>query len=305
MIPFPAITAVIPTHNRPEQMKRALESVLAQDYAGPIEVIIVFDAEEPYLPDVEIPATRTVITTVNQRSRGLAGARNSGIDAASHDYVAFLDDDDWWRPGKLTAQMPLFEGRPDVLLVGTAIVLDDGERLHERLIPVGEVTHEVLLRDRIAGLHSSTFVFRKAALQGAVGMVDEELPGSYGEDYDLLLRTTRVGAIGIVNEPLVSVTWSQNSYFFGKWGAYAEGLEYLLQAHPGFLRDKKAHGRIAGQIAFARASNGERPVARRWARTALRNDPTQAKAWLTLAISYRLMSASWVARTAQRFGKGI
>lgn len=305
MTQLPAVTAVIPTHNRRDQMRRALESVLAQDYDGPIDVVIVFDAEEPYLPDVAIPPGRTVTAIVNTRSRGLAGARNSGILAASNDYVAFLDDDDWWLSGKIAAQMPLFDGEPDVLLCGTAIVLDDGEHQHERSIPVEAVTHAVLLRDRIAGLHSSTFVFRREALMGAVGLVDEELPGSYGEDYDLLLRTSQVGRIAVVNRPLVGVTWSQNSYFFGKWGAYAEGLEYLLATHEGFSRDKKAYGRLASQIAFARASNGERRLARRWARAALRNDPTQIRAWLTLPISFRLMSASWVARTVQRLGKGI
>lgn len=302
---FPAVTAVIPTHNRPEQMKRALESVLQQQYAGTIEVIIVFDAEQPYLPDVEIPDGRSVTVTVNERSRGLAGARNTGILTASHEYVAFLDDDDWWLPNKLASQMPLFEAGTDVLLVGTAMILDDGERQHERLIPVKDVTHAALLRDRMAGLHSSTFVFRTSGLKGEVGLVDEDLPGSYGEDYDLLLRTSKAGAIAVVNQPLVSVTWSQNSYFFGKWGAYADGLTYLLNTHEGFKRDEKAHARLAGQIAFARASNGESRLAREWVWTAVRRDLTQIKAWLALAISLRLMSAPWVTRTVQRLGKGI
>ncbi|MFT4225556.1 glycosyltransferase family 2 protein [Micropruina sp.] len=300
---LPAVTVVIPTHNRPEQMKRALESVLAQEYGGTIDTIVVFDAEEPYLPEVHIGDRRSVATIANRRSRGLAGARNSGILAATNDYVAFLDDDDWWMPGKLTAQMAIFE--PDMLLVGSAIVLDDGERQHERLIPVDRVTHEALLRDRMAGLHSSSFVFRRSALLGELGLVDEDLPGSYGEDYDLLLRTSRLGAIGVVNRPLVSVTWSQNSYFFGKWGAYAEGLEYLLETHAGFKLDPKAYSRLAGQIAFARASNGDHGAARRWVWTSVRRDPTQIKAWLALAISLRLVSATWVAKTVQRLGKGI
>ncbi len=303
MVRPPAVTAVIPTHNRPVQMRRALESVLAQDYEGDIDVVVVFDPEEPYLPDVPVPAHRSVTTIANDRSRGLAGARNSGIMAATNDYVAFLDDDDWWMPKKLSAQMERF--RPEVILVGSAMVLDDGERQHERLVPVAEVTHEELLRDRMAGLHSSTFVFRRAAMLGPLGLVDEDLPGSYGEDYDLLLRTSRLGAIEVVNEPLVSVTWSQNSYFFGKWGAYAEGLEYLLDTHPGFRQDRRAHARIAGQIAFARASNGDFRIARRWVGVSVKRDPSQVKAWLALAISLRLMSADWVARTVQRLGKGI
>jgi glycosyltransferase involved in cell wall biosynthesis len=241
----------------------------------------------------------------NLRRPGLAGARNTGIVEASHDYVAFLDDDDYWLPGKLQAQMLRFEAKPDAVLVGTAMVVDDGERTHERLVPLDVVHQDDLFQDRMAGLHSSTFVFRRDALLGPVGLVDEDLPGSYGEDYDLLLRTSAVAPVEVVNEPLVSVTWSGQSYFFGKWSAYADGLQYLLETHPGFRRHRKAHGRIASQIGFARAAAGERRAALRWVRESLRADPTQVKAWLALGISLRLLSAAWVVRVVQRMGKGI
>src|SRR3954453_5870440 len=102
-------------------------------------------------------------------------------------------------------------------------MVDDGSRTYERLVPMETVGHADLLRDKMAGLHSSTFVFRRSALLGPVGLVDEDLPGSYGEDYDMLLRTSLVAPVAVVNQPLVSVRWSGESYFFGKWGAYADG----------------------------------------------------------------------------------
>jgi glycosyltransferase involved in cell wall biosynthesis len=302
---LPAVSTVIPTHNRPQLMQRALESVLAQDYDGHIEVIVVFDACEPFRPAVEIPVGRSLRVVVNQRSRGLAGARNTGILEAQHDYVAFLDDDDYWLPGKLAAQMQLFTVASSPVLVGTAMVLDDGRQTYERLVPMDVVGHGDLLRDRMAGLHSSTFVFKKDALLGPVGLVDEELPGSYGEDWDLLLRTSQVSPVLVVNRPLVSVTWATSSYFFGKWGAYAEGLEYLVRTHPGFEADEKALSRIAAQIAFARAGNGDGALARHWARRSLRLKPTNVKAWLALAISLRLVRVDTVTRVVQRMGKGI
>jgi glycosyltransferase involved in cell wall biosynthesis len=301
----PSVTAVIPTHNRPQLMQRALESVLTQDYEGDVEVIVVFDACDPFLPPVAVPEGRTIQTVRNSRSRGLAGARNTGILLASHDYVAFLDDDDYWLPSKLSRQMDVFNSRQEAILVGTAMVLDDGRHRHERLVPKETVRHEDLLRDRMAGLHSSTFVFKKATLTSEIGLVDENLPGSYGEDYDLLLRTALRAPIEVVNSPLVCVSWSRDSYFFGKWAAYAEGLEYLLAQHPGFGADQEAHGRLTGQIAFARAASGAGAVARQWVARSLREDPRQIKAWLALAISLRLLSGPWVARQVQRMGKGI
>lgn len=301
----PGVTVVIPTHNRPELMRRALMSVLNQDYVAPIQVIIVFDACQPFHPDVPEYENRTIKTTTNQRSRGLAGARNTGIDQAENPFVAFLDDDDMWHPTKLRVQMEVFASHPDSALVGTGILVDAGDRRHLRKVDREQVSHRDLLHDRLPGLHSSTFVFQRELLRSAIGMVDEDLPGSYGEDYDLLLRTAKVGPIRVVDIPLTRVTWQGQSYFFGKWDQYAAALTWMLEQHPEFAAHHKAVGRLHGQIAFAHVAAGDRQQGRRWARTALRHDPTQIKAALALTIGLRLMSAKLVIRTAQRFGRGI
>ena len=295
---------MVPTHNRPKMMRRAVQSIVSQDYPGEIEVLIVFDACDEEAPDLFLPPCRTMRTMTNHRSRGLAGARNTGIDDASHDFVAFLDDDDYWLPGKLLAQMARIEQSPRPVMVGSAMVVNDGTRTHVRLVPLESVGHSDLLQDRMAGPHSSTFVFRAETLR-SIGMVNEHLPGSYGEDYDLLLRTAEAGLIAVVNRPLVSVNWSGQSYFFGRWAAYADGLTYLLEVHPEFARDRRAHGHIQSQIAFARVAARERRTGRKWAVRALRSDPRQIKAWLALAISARLMSSGFVVGLVQRMGKGI
>jgi len=161
-----------------------------------------------------------------------------------------------------------------------------------------------LLRDRLPGLHSSTFVLDRDVLI-KLGMVDEKLPGSYGEDYDLLLRVARLSPIAVVNVPLVSVTWATGSHFFGRWQAYAEGLEYLLIQHPDFNSDRQAVGRLRAQIAFARASAGQRRLALTWAKRAIGSDVRQIKAWLAIGISLGLLRPQWVAAAAQRRGRGI
>jgi hypothetical protein len=63
--------------------------------------------------------------------------------------------------------------------------------------------------------------------------------------------------------------------------------------------------RIRSQIAFALAAGDRRGEARRLARQALRHDRTSMRAWLALAISWRLVSADTVGRLANKFGKGI
>jgi glycosyltransferase involved in cell wall biosynthesis len=305
MVHRPPVTAIVPTHNRPELMKRAVQSILDQGYEGDIEILVVFDACEPVLPDVALPPNRTIRALVNGRSRGLAGGRNTGILAARHDFVAFLDDDDYWMAEKLEQQITAFHEHPECILVGTAMVVDDGQRKHERLVPSELVTHGDLLLNRLAGLHSSSFVFRRGALLGSLGLVDEELPRSYGEDYDLLLRTALITPVVVVNRPLVNVTWQGQSYFFGQWAVYAQALEYLLLKHPEFQRSRKAVGRIESQIAFALAASGQRIPGVQWAKQAIAHDPRQVKAYLALAIMMHLTTAGMVARTAARFGKGI
>lgn len=303
MLTQPDVTAVVPTHKRPELMRKAVESILNQDYGGDIEVIVVFDACELQLPDVAIPPGRTLRGLSNERTRGLAGARNTGITNATYDLVAFLDDDDEWLEGKLARQIRLLDRHPNAIMVGTAMVIDQEGRLTVRSVPCNPIRHADLLRDRMGGLPSGSFIYRKAALID-IGMLDEDLPGSYGEDYDLLLRTAKIASIPIINEPLVRVRWSQDSYFFGRWEQYAISLSYLRNKHT-FASDKRAVGRIDSQIAFAHAAAGNRPDARAVARRSLRSDPRQTKAYLAFLISLRLLSAAVVIRTARRLGKGI
>jgi glycosyltransferase involved in cell wall biosynthesis len=301
----PPVTAVIPTHRRPEMMRRAVSSVLDQTYAGEVEVLVVFDACEPVLPDVEVPAGRTLRALVNDRRRGLAGGRNTGILAAQSDLVAFLDDDDRWMPEKLDRQVAALDGRPDAVLVATAMEVDAGDRTHERRVGTSALSHRDLLHDRIASVHSSSFLVRRDALLGPLGLVDEEIPQSYGEDYDLLLRASALAPVAIVDEPLVEVTWQGGSLFVGRWGTYAEAWQYLLAKHAGFGEHRRARAQMEAKIGLALAAHGERGQGARWAARALRHDPRHLKSLVALAVAARLTSAERVVRTARRFGRGV
>ena len=301
----PGVTVVVPTHRRPQLMREAVESVLAQEHDGPLEVVVVFDACDPVLPDVELAPNQTLLAVVNERTRGLAGARNTGILAASHDLVAFLDDDDTWLPGKLAPQLAIFAAHPDVRLVATAMQVDDGTQLIDRLVPADVVDHAALVRERFGGLHSSSFVLRRDALVDEIGMIDEDLPRGYAEDTDVLLSASRLAPVRLVNQPLVRVRWQGQSYFFGRWAEYAAALTYLLAKHPEFHADRIALSRMRSQIAFGLVASDQRAAGRREAVRSLRGRPTNLRAWLALAVGLRLVSVDAVVRVARRFGKGI
>lgn len=302
---LPPVSVVVPTHHRPALLRDAVRSVLDQDYAGDVEVLVVLDACELDLADVHVPDRRTLRVVPNERTRGLAGARNTGVLAASHELVAFLDDDDTWDARKLAPQVDLLLADPAVRLVGTAMRVDDGHTTRVRLLPRTVVTRDDLVRDRLAGLHSSSFLFRRRALVDEIGLVDEDLPGAYGEDYDLLLRTSALGPVAVVNEPLVTVRWQGQSHFFGRWDRYAQALTYLLEKHPEITQVPAAATRVRSQVAFALAACGRRAEARRAVATVLRRRPADARAWLALLVSLRLVSGDRVGRVAQRLGRGV
>jgi len=301
---FPPVSVVIATRDRPQLLARAIAAVRAQDYPAPVQCVVVFDQAEPDLALVQDAPDRPVAVVTNDRTPGLAGARNAGVEAASGELLAFCDDDDEWLPAKLRLQATrLAETGADVAVSG--IHVSYGGKTITRVPRPEDVTHAELLRRRVMEAHPSTVVVRRTAFLDKIGPVDEEIPGSFGEDYDWMLRAAEAGPIAVVAEPLVTVLWGQTSHFNRKWRTISDALQYLLRKHPGFADDPRGLARVQGQIAFAHAALGERPTARAWALRTLRNSWRERRAYLALLISLRLFSADRVLRLAHATGRGV
>jgi glycosyltransferase involved in cell wall biosynthesis len=114
------ISVVIPAHNRADVVGMAVESALAQQGGSPrdatdpsdatdlaIEIIIVDDGSSDDLATALVPYRDRVRLLRHDRNAGAAAARNTGIAAATGTYVALLDSDDTWRPGKLNRQIAI------------------------------------------------------------------------------------------------------------------------------------------------------------------------------------------------------
>ena len=301
----PAVSVVVPTRDRPELLRRAVTAILEQTYPGPIECVVVFDQSDPDLPWAELPAGRHLALIRNQRTPGLAGARNSGILAATGELVAFCDDDDEWLPEKLTRQVARLLATPSAAVATTGILVRYQDRTTTRLAPTELVTHRQLLRSRITELHPSTVLVRRRQLLDDIGLVDEEIPGSYAEDYEWLLRASRLGPVLAVAEPLAVIHWHQSSFFADRWRTIISALTYLVDKHRELQQEPSGLARIYGQIAFAHAALGERRPARRWARRPLSLNRRERRAYLALSISLGLISAKNVVRMAHAAGKGI
>jgi glycosyltransferase involved in cell wall biosynthesis len=301
----PLVSVVVPTRDRPELLRRAVTAILGQTYRGPIECVVVFDQSDPDLPWAELPPGRRLVLVGNERTPGLAGARNSGILAATGELVAFCDDDDEWLPEKLARQVGRLQATPSASVSTTGILVRYKDRTTTRLAPTVLVTHEQLLRSRLTELHPSTVLARRRQLLDDIGLVDEEIPGSYAEDYEWLLRASRLGPVLAVAEPLAVIHWHQSSFFADRWRTIISALTYLVDKHQDLEAEPSGLARIYGQIAFAHAALGERRPARRWARRTLSLNRRERRAYLAIAISLGLVSAKNVVRMAHVAGKGI
>jgi glycosyltransferase involved in cell wall biosynthesis len=302
---WPLVSVIMPTRGRPELVRESISSVVAQDYPGELECIVVHDQEpaDESLAEVARP-DRRIQVTVNTHSPGLAGARNTGLDLATGAYIATCDDDDTWHPGKLQAQIGLLLRRPDLLVTGSGIRL---------ILPHGtldwpgraeQIEYELLLRNRVKELHSSTLVMRREAFDKA-GPYDEKLPGGYAEDYDWVLRAARSGKIGVVVTPLADIRKNATSWYRQSAVNTVPALEYMLAKHPDFAGSRRGHARMLGQIAYARSSLGERGPAVRYALKAIGRWPASPYPYIALAHSATGIDPRHMLRVARLFRRGM
>ena len=298
---WPSIGVVLPTHDRPAELKAALDSVLAQDYQGRIEAVVVHDRSQPD----QALASERVRVLGNSRTPGLAGARNTGILALDTDLVAFCDDDDDWLPGKLTAQVEALTGRPGAEFASCGILVDSGGRLSPRLAGQDQVGHADLLRSRMVMVHSSTFLARREALLDGIGLLEESIPGGQNEDWDLALRAARRSPIAEADQPLVRVRWSGASYFDHQWETKAQSLIWMLERHPDLAACRVGAARVYGQLAFAYACLGRRREAARWGARALRRNWHELRVAVAAVVATGLISGETILRLLHARGHGI
>jgi glycosyltransferase involved in cell wall biosynthesis len=295
------VTVIVPTRDRPVMLARAVRSIIGQSYPGEIECVIVFDQSDPAQVNVELPPGRRVRLVTNTRTPGAAGARNTGIMASDGPLVAFCDDDDAWDPSKLRLQVELLDNAPSGF-VACGMRVHHADRTIVRTAP-HSVSLQQLVRKRHPELVFTTFLLRRDALT-EIGLLDEQVPGSSGEDYDFLLRAARRGPIDAVRQPLADAFWHQQSFFSQHWQTIADGNEYLLAKHPELAADPQGRARIEGQVAFAHAALAHRAAAWRASFRALRGNPLERRPYLALAVAAGIPASS-IVRLANRRGRGI
>jgi glycosyltransferase involved in cell wall biosynthesis len=207
---MPKVSALIPSRNRPELIRRAVQSVLKQTITD-IEAIVVIDGPDPVTERVlaEIVDPRLHVLALNE-SVGASEARNRGAHCALGEWIAFLDDDDEWLPNKIEKQLAVaVNAKTRFSLVACSIILRAGAQdsvVPNRFPRDGEIISEYLFGAPRQGFQTSAF-FCSRELMLAVPW--RKLKGLQDIDWFLRAATRSDVTFSVIEEPLC-VYWLES-----------------------------------------------------------------------------------------------
>lgn len=285
------VSVIIPTYDRPRRTRRAVDSVANQTYA-PIELIVVDDGSIPPLePSLDLPVEELhrAVLLRHDENRGANVARNTGLEAASGDYLAFLDSDDEWLPEKIERQVRCVEGGEGFEACYTGVRIVDGRgRVNSVRRPTksGDLLDD-LLREDVIGSYSLILVSRAAV--DLAGMPDPVVPA--WQDWEWYLRLAEVVEFEAVPDPLAVKHTGKDRlgrrYQLKRDGAYPILRERIRQLAGTRRQARIGVAHLNFKLGYTALVNGRYAEARRLFLAAIRGQPLEATFYLYLACAGR------------------
>jgi len=199
----PLVSVILPTHNRSEMLKRAINSILSQTWKD-FELIIISDGSTDNTEDVVLSFQDSRIHLLQHEiARGASAARNAGLRVANGKFIAFLDDDDEWTQDKLEVQVPILEktsNKVGLVYAWMEYIKNDIVVNERKPTITGNIFPEML--DKQAITNSSTLLIRREVLATVTGF-DETLPR--GNDGDFIRRISKYYEVDYVPKVLCKV----------------------------------------------------------------------------------------------------
>ena len=197
------VSVIIPNYNYAQYLGEAIESVLNQTYKN-IEIIVVNNGSTDNSLEI-LEKYSKKISLVNQENLGQSGARKSGLEKATGDYIAFLDADDKWDPRKIEKQILLFTPEVELVYCGINLFSENTQKVISTEIPnfKGSCSDAFIHYPGVSIVLSgeSTSIFTRSLLE-KVGGFDPELNSAAG--WDFFRRCSKFSEFDFVPEPLVN-----------------------------------------------------------------------------------------------------
>ena len=195
------ISVIIPTYNRCDLLKRAINSVIKQTIT-PKEIIVVDNGST----DQTYKMVSSLFPEINyfiEKKRGVSAARNKGILESKSKWIAFLDSDDTWKPTKLEKQMEFSIFNQDKYRI---IHTDENWYRNKKFLnqlKKHKKSGDNIFKNslQLCCISPSSVVLKKQIFE-EYGLFDENL--EVCEDYDMWIRITSKEEVGFLDSPLVS-----------------------------------------------------------------------------------------------------
>ena len=206
------ITVLMPVYNAEKYLREAIESILNQTFQN-FEFLIINDGSTDKSLEIikEYKDNRIKIIN-NEKNLGIVKTLNKSIELASGKYIARIDADDLSLPERFEKQVEFLEKNPDVVLVGTAFnIIDGNNKIIQKKNP--PTSHQEIKKSliRVNPFCHSSIMFRKEICQ-QIGSYDENWQDV--EDYELYFRIAKRFKMANLDQILVSWRVSPSSICF-------------------------------------------------------------------------------------------
>ncbi len=277
-------SVIITTFNRMRTLPRAVESVLSQGFEE-MELIIVDDGSTDGTTSFLDGLSDSFVTVIHRENGGLSAARNTGIDQASGDWIAFLDDDDMALPGWLSGFASLVDEQAGVVCCGAEWYTPAGTHLSTGVPWQLHPMFESLIGSQNAG----TFAVRTDVVR-AIGGFEERMTCSHQTEFwirlvpaildrNLHIRTTdrvlvRLEGRAPTDRPMSSPD------------ALYQGTKVLLDKHRDiYARYPHDRANLYGVLGVSAARLGYWEEARSALWSSARSDPSNIRRWMRLIVA--------------------
>lgn len=205
---MPRVSVILPAFNAAKTIQQSIQSVLSQSFDD-FELIVIDDGSSDSIDKI-VPGFQDprIVYVKNEKNLGLQKTLNIGLHKSVGEFVARIDADDIWiEKDKLSHQVAFLDKHPDVVLVGTGVVVSkNNQEILRFLNPSSDESIRHILLGKNCFVHSSVLYRRQSAL--SVGGYSEDLHILHVEDHDLWLKLGTKGKLSNLKEYDIQYTIS-------------------------------------------------------------------------------------------------